>query len=344
MQFPETGMPILLKNSPQVICDQVLWLIKNSSLDFQVKETPFSLSLSVKKRFAQHWNQSQQHQKFPTPVSSQKYGNPAQNASPSNLQTFEQNQPQHNEFHEEIESLKAINKRLNVERDNLEKELFQSEQSNKKLIKEQRNLQSKHENICLELKNCKNEKVELSKEFNKMSVAHASSKKALTDSHKAFDEKLFNLTTELTKLRLFKSDKVAEEKKIQKAAKKARQKQQKEEIVKESLEDSVVNDSTEDTSYSLPVRNAFEVLQKEDTENKIYEETSIGFKVEASKQNVDQNCNIPNLNSNSQDTPLNSNCDREPPENVNDMTKEEFEQLLNQVISNFNQKANSKPL
>ena len=109
-------------------------------------------------------------------------------------------------------------------------------------------------------------------------------------------------------------------------AKKARQKQQKEEIVRESLEDSKVHDSTEDTSYRLP-------------ENKIYEETSIEFKVEASKQNVDQNCNIPNLKSNSHDTPLNSNG-----ENVNDMTKEEFKQFLNQVISNFNQKANSKHL
>ena len=77
----------------------------------------------------------------------------------------------------------------------------------------------------MEQKNYKNEKFELSKEFNKMSVAHESSKTALTYSHYAFDEKMFNLTIELPKLKVFKSNKLAEEKIIQKAAKKSRQKQ-----------------------------------------------------------------------------------------------------------------------
>ena len=56
-------------------------------------------------------------------------------------------------------------------------------------------------------------------------MAHESSKTALTYSHYAFDEILFNLTIELTKLKVFKSNKLAEEKIIQKAAKKSRQKQ-----------------------------------------------------------------------------------------------------------------------
>jgi hypothetical protein len=74
MLLPEPsqpGLPIFLENSPQIICDQILWLIKHANLDFQVKETPFSLNLSLKKRFAHHWNSSQfqpkQNQRMFTP-------------------------------------------------------------------------------------------------------------------------------------------------------------------------------------------------------------------------------------------------------------------------------------
>ena len=47
MQHP--GLPVFLKNTPSMICDQVLWLVKNSNLNFQLKETPYSLNLSIKK-------------------------------------------------------------------------------------------------------------------------------------------------------------------------------------------------------------------------------------------------------------------------------------------------------
>ena len=52
-------LPVFLENTPGVICDQILFLVKNSNLDFQLKETPFSLNLSVKKRFSNHWNWNQ---------------------------------------------------------------------------------------------------------------------------------------------------------------------------------------------------------------------------------------------------------------------------------------------
>ena len=51
-----------------------------------------------KSRQKQHWHQSLQHQKVPTPFSSQKYGNPSQNASPSNLQPLQKHKPQHVEL------------------------------------------------------------------------------------------------------------------------------------------------------------------------------------------------------------------------------------------------------
>ena len=52
--------PQFLENSPKTICDQIIWLIKNSGLNFQLKETPFGLEISLKKRFVHHWNQNNQ--------------------------------------------------------------------------------------------------------------------------------------------------------------------------------------------------------------------------------------------------------------------------------------------
>jgi hypothetical protein len=71
MQGSKPGLPIFLENTPHAVCEQVLWLIKNSGLHFQIKESPFSLNISLQKRFANHWNQLFQGQHFVNPVSPQ---------------------------------------------------------------------------------------------------------------------------------------------------------------------------------------------------------------------------------------------------------------------------------
>ena len=48
--------PLFLKNSPSLIIDQILYLVKNSNLNFDINETPYSLKLNLKTSFAQHWN------------------------------------------------------------------------------------------------------------------------------------------------------------------------------------------------------------------------------------------------------------------------------------------------
>ena len=50
--------PVFLNNSPSQICDQILYLVKNSNLNFELHETPFSLNLKLKKSFAQHWKKT----------------------------------------------------------------------------------------------------------------------------------------------------------------------------------------------------------------------------------------------------------------------------------------------
>ena len=55
-----TFQPTFLTNSPSTICDQILYLVKNSSLNFELHETPFSMNLKLKKSFAQHWKKAGQ--------------------------------------------------------------------------------------------------------------------------------------------------------------------------------------------------------------------------------------------------------------------------------------------
>ena len=50
--------PHFLKNSPSTICDQIMYLVKNSNLNFELHETPFSLNLNLKKSLAQHWKKA----------------------------------------------------------------------------------------------------------------------------------------------------------------------------------------------------------------------------------------------------------------------------------------------
>ena len=56
--MPEDFQPVFLKNSPSLICDQILYLVKNSNLNFELHETPFSLNLTLKKTFVHHWKKS----------------------------------------------------------------------------------------------------------------------------------------------------------------------------------------------------------------------------------------------------------------------------------------------
>ena len=81
-----------------MICDQVLWLIKNSGLNFQLKETPFSLDICIKKRYVNLWQQEN--------------GNPVPNQSTFQ---FHHSQHQHSQESQEdihLQEVSKLNQRL----------------------------------------------------------------------------------------------------------------------------------------------------------------------------------------------------------------------------------------
>ena len=98
--------------------------------------------MSVKKPFAQHWNSFPHHNLNPSPPpqnistsTTSQTCRSAQNVPLSGFQCFEtveeQEKSQNQEYIEEIKHLKNINKDIDCKRENLEKDSFQTEQTNK---------------------------------------------------------------------------------------------------------------------------------------------------------------------------------------------------------------------
>ena len=156
MQQPDPGLPLFLNNSPQLTCEQILWLVINSNLNFQVKETPFGLSLDLKKRFVHHWNTDQfSHQVFSNPVppqTTQTQQNFRQIFPESDRQNypeqFETTQKSHcKDLVNQLELLKKSYEDEKNEKEDLEKDLVYLDKSHRKLIKDNKELQQKHEKI-----------------------------------------------------------------------------------------------------------------------------------------------------------------------------------------------------
>ena len=255
MKNEQSGLPTFLENTPSVICDQVLWLIKNSGLNFQVKETPFSLDINLKKRFANLWNQN--------------YVNPVSNQSPPHV--FPQqnhHEPQHDiqqnnsEMLCQINSLKANLDEASHHKNEAAKELFELDKTHRKLVKDNKDLLKKHEQVCSELKVAKKEKENSEKEKNSLSVALKTSKKTFDESLGNFEKERNIYKVEIEKLNHFKLEKDAERKAVKKAEKKKRQKSKKEATAVKVKEDTAEEEVTIKSDRIEPPRT---VLKLEET-------------------------------------------------------------------------------
>ena len=255
MKNDQSGLPIFLENTPSVMCDQVLWLIKNSGLNFQIKETPFSLDINLKKRFANIWNHN--------------YGNPVSNQLPPRVPPQNHHEPKHDfqqnnsEFLCRISSLEANLEEVCHHKNEASKELLELDKAHRKLVKENKDLLKKHEQVCSDLRVIKVGKESFEKEKSSLSVALKTSKKSFEESQESFMKERNLYKIELEKLNQFKLEKDAELKANRKAEKKMRQKSKKEAAkVKEEAAEQDVHIKT-DPAAVTPV-NVNEDIAKED--------------------------------------------------------------------------------
>ena len=134
------------------MCEQVLWLIKNSGLNFQVRETPFSLDINLKKCYAMFWNLN-----VGNPVSSPPVHHlfPTQNHQPQETQD---DSKKNSESLHQIDLLKSKLEDALKDKDDACTDILKLDQAHRKLAKENKDLLKKHEQICSELKLVKSEK------------------------------------------------------------------------------------------------------------------------------------------------------------------------------------------
>ena len=90
-----TGILIFLNNSPSDRCDQIVWMIKNSDLNYCVQETSFSLNIQLKKKFVVKWETNQS--------TTQSLGQPTAYSNIANKGTLS------NELEVEVNKIKAEN-------------------------------------------------------------------------------------------------------------------------------------------------------------------------------------------------------------------------------------------
>ena len=201
----QTGFPIFSENSPTVICDQIMWLVKHSNLNFNVQETPFSLNICLKKCFINKW---------PSRVNDQ-------------AGIFsEQAQKVETEKEKQINILEKTVKGLNDQIVTLTRKGEDNEKSKvKSEHEEKRLLQVKHEKICAENKVLKNDYEEFRKELNISSVALKASKKDSKDISHRLDKKVESLEEKIRCLNEYKIAKESEEKDLRAKIKKADKKQ-----------------------------------------------------------------------------------------------------------------------
>ena len=247
MKNEQPGLPTFFENTPSVICDQVLWLIKNSGLNFQIKETPFSLEINLKKRFANQWNQNIQSPPHVFP----------QHHHETDIQ---QN---NSEMLCQVNSLKANLDEASHHKNEAAKELFELDKVHRKLTKENKELSKKHEEVCSQLKVAKNEKEISEKGNNSLSVALKTCKKIFDESSGKFEKERHIYKLEIEKLNHLKLEKDAELKAIRKAEKKQRQKSKKEATSGKMKEDTAKEDVPIKADQVEPPRTVLKARTKD---------------------------------------------------------------------------------
>ena len=273
--------PVFLENSPSMVCDQILFMVKNSDLNFQLHETPFNLSLNLKKSFAQHWNRTSvkknqfcqqnlaqkapQHaehviQPVPQPGSSP-VGLPGQ---PTELfPTSASKDQEYLDLLRKVESLEAAREQSLKENSESLEIYSELDKAHRKLIKENKELQDKHAKTCSDMKVLKNEQKIVLQENNSLSVALKSGKKDSELASRSFEKQISILKLELVKLNEYKIQHQEERKRQKKAEKKMKQRESK----NSKSEDEIVKPAAVEKHFvaSVPLHNTFDGLAGTDS-------------------------------------------------------------------------------
>ena len=200
--------PVFVNNNPSGISEQIVWLVKNSGLNFSIQETAFSLNIQLKKTFLNQWTKTE-------------------NVSNSNF-TNQAHQEVVHELHVKEKQIHDLEKALEEERTQTEKASENLAKSSANKVKalndEKKSIQIKHEKMCVDHKILKADNLELKKDLNALNVALKSSKKENNDNVHKNRKKVEDLEENVKELVEFKLLKESEEKDLRIQTKKVERK------------------------------------------------------------------------------------------------------------------------
>ena len=200
----QPGLPVFMDNTPSGISEQILWLVKNSGLNFSVQETAFSLNIQLKKLFLNKWA-----------VNDGLNQNFTKNPSKEFVREL---QAKDEKIDELVKSLKQQQAKTVEAQDNLD---ALSANKLKAFNDEKKTIQVKHEKLSADHKILKGENIELMKDLNALKVAMKSFKKESIDTAHKNQKKVENLVEgKLEELVQFKINKESEEKALRAKTKK----------------------------------------------------------------------------------------------------------------------------
>ena len=137
----QTGLNMFKNNSPTDRCDQILCLIKNSNLNFSAQETPFTLHVTVRKKFVTRWNPEKLTKlgdNFVPVISPETM---SQKSSVSELEDY-------NLMEEKLQAALKKVEALQGDLEKVEKYNLKTEMQLKTILNDHKALHTKHEKTC----------------------------------------------------------------------------------------------------------------------------------------------------------------------------------------------------
>ena len=258
-------------------CSEIIDKVNTSGLDYSINLTPYSIHLSIRKKFSRI---SSTTLRSPSSTTSSKCINQSDLLRQELLNTINEYAKLFNFYTSEMEVSANLKLELLKETENkskieaelavaLEKLNLKEENRNatKQLKVENRKLQETCENKSLELKHLKMEIENLKKEKNSISVALKGSKQEVKEHAKAFAREKNLLETKICELNDFRTKKLNEEREEKSRKRKEVKKANRKQKVVESLENSI-HDKVEQEADINEIKSDDEGDKVDDNSNK----------------------------------------------------------------------------
>ena len=320
----KAGLPIFLNNSPLDRCDQILWLIKHSNLNFCAEETPFSLNVTIRKKFLNRWSSSDVHG-----VEASDHANSVQDDAQlkedQKVLLKKLDKARHTAEAQDIK-IAGLTNQLRMFKSQIQNAAVETVKG-EAISEEKRQLQIKHEKVCSDVKNLKQENADLRKDLGSTQVALKSARKGSQEISKEFEKDILVLNKKVESLQEYKTTKTDEEKELKQKLKKAEKK-----MKKLDEKEAKLKVETEQLARSK-IKSQTALKCDSETDEKIQGEANNNQVDKAQNEDSDRE----NSPSTSNESPLDQdatvvNC--EVSDNVLEMDANQLGILLNQIVDN----------